>query len=87
MAGDLRKWREEKLIRYIQMQLADTRKLTNMAAKILDVRVPKRTKTESPAQPMAEKMATISGSKMFVPRLVRLKAIQIIRTGRDLQGD
>jgi hypothetical protein len=76
MAGDLTNSREEKVIRYTHTQHADTRKLTRRAAKILDVRVPKRTNTESAAQPMAEKMATISGSKMVVRRLVRLNAIQ-----------
>jgi hypothetical protein len=47
------------------MQVADTPKLTSMAAKILDVLVPSLTRTESPAQPMAEKIATISGSNVF----------------------
>ena len=60
----MRKRSEEKQISYIQMQPADTRKLTSMAAKILDFRVPKRTNTESPAQAIAEKMATISDSKI-----------------------
>jgi hypothetical protein len=34
-----------------------------MAAKMLDFRSPKRTRTESAAQPMAEPMATISANK------------------------
>ena len=34
-----------------------------MAAKMLDLRKPKRTRTESAAQPMAEQMATISANK------------------------
>jgi hypothetical protein len=33
-----------------------------MAAKIFEWRNPKRTKTESPAQPMAEPMAMISAN-------------------------
>ena len=58
------------------MQPADTRKLTSIAAKILEFRVPNRTKTASPAQAIAEKIATISGNKLLVPQL-RMKAIQI----------
>src|SRR5262245_20203823 len=42
------------------MQMTETKKLTSIAAKILECRKPSRTKTESTAQPIAEKIATIS---------------------------
>jgi len=44
------------------MQIAVTTKLRNMAASMLDLRMPNRIKIESPAQPMAENMAMTSGS-------------------------
>jgi hypothetical protein len=57
----------------------------SIAAKIFDRRTPKRTKTESLAQPMAENMATISGIKVFalVPWGEKL---QISRANRNLQA-
>jgi hypothetical protein len=45
------------------MQAVETPKLINIAAKMLDRRKPSRTRTESEAQPMAEKIAVISASR------------------------
>ena len=44
------------------MHAIDTPKLINIAAKMLDRRRPKRTRTESEAQPIAERMAVISAT-------------------------
>ena len=54
--------------------MIETVELINIAAKMLDLRRPKRTSTESTAQPRAEKMATIAannvdGFQRFVGRL------------------
>ncbi len=62
MAGERRKSKFVVAKRYAQSQLADTEKLMNRAAKILDLRAPSRTRIESAAQPVEESIAMISGN-------------------------
>jgi hypothetical protein len=51
------------------MQAVETVKLIAIAAKMLDRRKPRRIRTESEAQPMAEKMAVISASRDMGARM------------------
>jgi hypothetical protein len=65
------------------MHATETAKLISIAAKILERRNPRRTRTESEAQPIAERMAVISAtSDMGADRMRR---VQISPRPGDLQ--